>query len=111
MANNNQRNLKAISLFSGMGGDTLGMENAGVSVVAFSEIIKTIRDTHFENFKNSELIGSDVNSDITKITDQDVKIVKGILNRIPRKILGYATPIEVFSGKKVIFKNIEIERC
>ena len=29
--------LKAISLFSGMGGDSLGMKNAGFDVVAFNE--------------------------------------------------------------------------
>lgn len=40
-------------------------------------------------------------SSFTGITDQDVKRVKGILNRRPRKTLGYATPTEVFSGKKV----------
>ena len=32
--------LQALSLFSGMGGDTLGMENAGVEVIAFSECDK-----------------------------------------------------------------------
>ena len=44
-------NLTAISLFSGMGGDTLGMENAGVNVIAFSEKIPIIRDTHLEIYK------------------------------------------------------------
>ena len=29
--------IKGMSLFSGMGGDTLGMEQAGVDVIAFSE--------------------------------------------------------------------------
>jgi len=39
-------NLKAISLFSGMGGDTLGLHNAGVEVVAYTKCIKTYRETH-----------------------------------------------------------------
>ena len=50
--------MKAISLFSGMGGDTLGMKMAGVDVVAYSEIDKTFCDTHEENFPDSKLIGS-----------------------------------------------------
>ena len=36
--NTTQKNpIQAISLFSGMGGDTLGMEVAGCKVVAFNE--------------------------------------------------------------------------
>jgi site-specific DNA-cytosine methylase len=29
--------MKAISLFSGMGGDSLGIQNAGLELVAYSE--------------------------------------------------------------------------
>ena len=43
-------NLKAISLFSGMGGDTLGLHNAGVEVVEYTELNKTYRETHKFNF-------------------------------------------------------------
>ena len=46
--------MKAISLFSGMGGDSLGMKNAGVKVIAFSENVKYIRDTHLANFNDCE---------------------------------------------------------
>jgi len=35
------------------------------------------------------------------ITERSVKRAKGMLNRRPRKTLGYATPTEVFFGKKV----------
>ena len=59
-------NLKAISLFSGMGGDTLGLHNAGVEVIAYSEINKKFRKTHEINFENCKVLGEDVNSDITK---------------------------------------------
>ena len=38
--------IKAISLFSGMGGDTLGMENAGIKVVGFVEINQTFCNSH-----------------------------------------------------------------
>ena len=59
---------KAISLFSGCGGDTLGLERAGYKVVAFSEFNKASIATHLANFPDSELL-ADVsnNTDITKI--------------------------------------------
>ena len=53
-------NLKAISLFSGMGGDTLGLHNAGVEVVAYTESNKTYRETHKLNFPDCKCIGLDV---------------------------------------------------
>ena len=43
----------AISLFSGMGGDTLGMERAGVHVIAFNEFEPAAMETHMLNFPNS----------------------------------------------------------
>lgn len=61
----------AISLFSGMGGDTLGMEQAGVKVIAYSEKEKVFQETHESNFKDCEVIGDSVKSDISKIPDED----------------------------------------
>ena len=46
----------AISLFSGMGGDTLGMERAGFKVIAFNEFDKAGIETHKTNFPDSVLI-------------------------------------------------------
>ena len=46
----------AISLFSGMGGDTLGMERAGFKVIAFNEFDKAGIQTHKTNFPDSILI-------------------------------------------------------
>ena len=46
----------AISLFSGMGGDTLGIHNAGLNVLAFNEFDKAATDCHKLNFPNSTLI-------------------------------------------------------
>ena len=46
----------AISLFSGMGGDTLGMERAGFKVIAFNEFDKAGIQTHKANFPDSVLI-------------------------------------------------------
>ena len=47
---------KAISLFSGMGGDSVGIEKAGFEVVAFNEFDKAAIETHLLNFPNSHLI-------------------------------------------------------
>ena len=58
-------NLNAISLFSGMGGDTLGIHNAGLNVLAFNEFDKAATDSHKVNFPNSTLI-SDISQKKTK---------------------------------------------
>lgn len=47
---------KAISLFSGMGGDSLGMETAGFDVIAFNEFDKHAINSHKLNFPESVLI-------------------------------------------------------
>ena len=93
------KQLKAISLFSGMGGDTLGMTNAGVKVIAFSENVKYIRDTHLANFNDCEIIGEDVNSDITKIPDEEFRKYK---HKVDIIFAGF--PCQGFSnaGKKKI---------
>ena len=49
-------NPKAISLFSGMGGDTLGMEMAGFDVVAFNEYDKHATTAHMLNIPHSTYI-------------------------------------------------------
>ena len=48
--------LTAISLFSGMGGDTLGITQAGVKVVAFCEFDAAATQSHLLNFPESTLI-------------------------------------------------------
>ena len=48
--------LKAISLFSGMGGDTLGLINAGLTLEAFSEFNNAAIQSHLLNFPDSTLI-------------------------------------------------------
>jgi DNA (cytosine-5)-methyltransferase 1 len=63
--------MKAISLFSGMGGDSLGMVNAGLELVAYSEKEKVFRETHDLNFKECVALGQKVNGDITKIPDSE----------------------------------------
>ena len=63
--------MKAISLFSGMGGDSLGMVNAGLDLVAYSEKEKVFRETHDLNFKECKALGEKLGGDITKIPDAE----------------------------------------
>jgi DNA (cytosine-5)-methyltransferase 1 len=83
----------ALSLFSGCGGDTLGMTNAGIDVVAYSELKTKFQETHELNFKNSKLIGGDIN----KITDEDFENLAGKID-----IIFGGFPCQSFSnaGKK-----------
>lgn len=69
--------LQAISLFSGCGGDTLGLERAGFKVVGFNEFKKFAIDTHVANFPESVLLKDGVNSDITKVPDSAFTPYKG----------------------------------
>ena len=61
----------ALSLFSGCGGDTLGLERAGFKVSAFSELKKIVADSHIQNFPDAKLITDTAgkSGDITKIED------------------------------------------
>jgi len=93
MTNQQTDKMRAISLFSGMGGDTLGFEQANVDVVAYSELRPTFRKTHEANFPNSKVIGENVNSDITKITDEEFKTYE---NQIQFLFAGF--PCQSFSS-------------
>ncbi len=85
--------IKAISLFSGAGGDTLGMINAGIDVVGYVENNKHANETHQLNFPNCKLIGTD----IRKIKDKELKKYK---NKVDIIFGGF--PCQSFShgGKK-----------
>ena len=63
--------LTAISLFSGCGGDTHGLETAGFKVIAFNEFNAAATQSHLENFPLSTLLKDPNNktTDITKIPD------------------------------------------
>lgn len=62
----------ALSLFSGAGGDTLGLERAGYRVVAFSEFKKPAIETHQAAFPHSTLLIHPESgaTDLTKIPDE-----------------------------------------
>jgi DNA (cytosine-5)-methyltransferase 1 len=68
--NSNYRYI-GMSLFSGMGGDSLGMKQAGINVLAYSEYVPIIQQTHNINFPNCKLLGKDVKSNILKIPDEE----------------------------------------
>jgi DNA (cytosine-5)-methyltransferase 1 len=89
----------ALSLFSGCGGDTLGLERAGFKVSAFSELRKTFIETHLENFPESKPIYTlkGDSSDITKIEDAQFEKYKGAAD-----IIFAGFPCQGFSnaGKK-----------
>lgn len=92
--------LNAISLFSGLGGDTLGMKLAGVNVVAYSEKEALFRKSHDLNFPDCKLLEDEEGgSDITKIKDETFLEFKGKIDLI---FAGF--PCQGFSnaGKKDI---------
>lgn len=69
---------KAISLFSGMGGDTLGMTRAGWDVVAFSEINSAAQESHLANFPDGILLRSpEGECDVTQIPDSVFTAYRG----------------------------------
>ncbi len=69
--------MKAISLFSGMGGDSLAIKNCGLKLVCYSEKEKKFCETHDKNFnpKKCKLLGT---GDITKTTDEEILQFKNI---------------------------------
>lgn len=81
----------AISLFSGMGGDTLGMECAGFKVIAFNEFDKAGIQTHKMNFPDSVLI-----QDETQKKEKD----KNNIEKIPDSVfLEYKDKVDlIFAG-------------
>lgn len=89
----------AISLFSGAGGDTLGMEQAGLNVVAFSENNAKCVSTHKAMFPDSKWLGENVKGDISKIPDSEFEVYA---NKLFMVFAGF--PCQGFSnaGKKDI---------
>jgi DNA (cytosine-5)-methyltransferase 1 len=69
---------QAISLFSGCGGDTLGLERAGFKVIAYNEFNKAAIKTHDANFPGAKLIVEprSKNSDIRSVPDEEFTAYK-----------------------------------
>ncbi len=74
----------AISLFSGVGGDTLGLTQAGCKVIAYNELTKKFCESHESNFPSSELISDGEIRDISKISDKHFEKYKGKLTSSSR---------------------------
>ena len=60
---------KSISLFSGLGGDSLGMSQAGCKLIAYNELKPAFHKSHDANFPDSELIHDGTICDISKLKD------------------------------------------
>jgi len=88
---------KAISLFAGCGGDSLGLEMAGIKVIGFVECWDKAIQTHKLNFPKAKFIGEKWKGDITKIPDKEFLKFKGKID-----ILFAGFPCQGFShaGKK-----------
>lgn len=89
--------MSAISLFAGAGGDTHGLENAGLKVIAFSENNKDAIKTHLTVFPTSKWFGESVKGDISKIPDSEFEEYSGKI-----KVVFAGFPCQGFSnaGKK-----------
>lgn len=73
----------ALSLFSGAGGDTKGLEAAGWKVTHFSEFNPAAIRTHETAFPGSKLLlGSDGSNDIKKIPDATFQALRGTVGAI-----------------------------
>lgn len=88
----------ALSLFSGAGGDTKGLELAGWKVTHYSEVNEHAIATHQAAFPHSVLLtGTNGSKDITQIPDETFAALRG---RIDLIVAGF--PCQGFShgGKK-----------
>lgn len=93
------RPLRAISLFSGMGGDSLGLVQAGFDLVAYCEKERVFRATHDMNFEKCISLGASCEGDITKIPDSEFAAYKDQID-----IIFASTPCQPHSkaGKRKI---------
>lgn len=82
--------LNSISLFSGLGGDSLGIEYAGGNVIAYNEYDSKAIESHQLNFPNSRLIIDD---------SKNEKEGRNILNIPDSKFEEYRNNVDlVFAG-------------
>jgi DNA (cytosine-5)-methyltransferase 1 len=72
----------ALSLFSGAGGDTCGLEQAGWDVKFFSEISTPAILTHQTKFPHSSLLKTGNSTDIKQLPDSTFESMRGKVNLI-----------------------------
>lgn len=92
------KSYNAISLFSGLGGDSLGLKKAGCKVIAYNEIDNVFCKSHDKNFPDCEKIQENNTNDITKISDETILKYNGKVD-----IIFAGFPCQGFSnaGKKM----------
>lgn len=90
--------MAAVSLFAGAGGDTLGLELAGYSVVAFSEKMPAAIATHLARFPHSVHLRTAASADVAALPDA---AFKALLPSAPAVVFA-GFPCQGFSkaGKK-----------
>lgn len=82
---------RALSLFSGAGGDTRGLEKAGWVITHFSEFNETAVQTHLAAFPSSTLLtDSDGSKDIKKVPDE---IFEALHNQVDLIFAGFPCQI------------------
>ena len=67
----------AISLFSGLGGDSLGLKQAGLNVIGYNEFKSKFCESHQANFPDCELISEGTITDISKLSNDCFLKYKG----------------------------------
>jgi DNA (cytosine-5)-methyltransferase 1 len=69
--------MKAISLFSGLGGDSLGLKMGGCDLLAYNELQPVACSSHDANFPETTLISHNSFCDIVKIPDDTISEYSG----------------------------------
>ena len=93
-----EQNFKAIDLFSGCGGLTEGMKQAGFKVIAAVEIDHYAAETYKNNHKNVNLF----EQDITNVNPGDIKKIMG---GEPLHLLAGCPPCQGFSSVRRLNKK------
>ena len=96
---NGNSDMKAIALFSGLGGFSIGVHDAGFDVIGHVELQDGIRDIYEYNFPDSVNYGND----ITQISDEFISSIKEEQGEID--LLFGGPPCQGFSlaGKRNVF--------